>query len=151
MKPDPRMALRFSSCQLQSNCCTYYIGLNLFSKPPLVIKMSGPVGPRVPKDEFMRALRLDHNDPHHEGYYRAMRVCLPPDWKIRAHIAVAEPKGNRTKQSLCTIVSTRIGPISSMSGVMIRAPDPLSSGTTFDLTDVDKPSWRLGRGHRPAA
>jgi hypothetical protein len=34
----------------------------------------GPVGPRVPKDEFMRALGLDHNNPHHEGYYRAMRV-----------------------------------------------------------------------------
>jgi hypothetical protein len=22
----------------------------------------------------MRALGLDHNNPHHEGYYRAMRV-----------------------------------------------------------------------------
>lgn len=22
----------------------------------------------------MRALSLDHNNPHHEGYYRAMRV-----------------------------------------------------------------------------
>jgi hypothetical protein len=33
-----------------------------------------PVGPRVPKDEFMRALHLDTNNPQHEGIYRAMRV-----------------------------------------------------------------------------
>ena len=38
-----------------------------------------PVGPRVPKDEFMRALGLDHNNPHHEGYYRAMRVGRAKD------------------------------------------------------------------------
>ena len=34
------------------------------------------VGPRVPKDEFMRALGLDHQNPTHENYYRQMRVCL---------------------------------------------------------------------------
>jgi hypothetical protein len=33
------------------------------------------VGPRVPKDEFMRALGLDHQNPNHENYYRQMRVC----------------------------------------------------------------------------
>ena len=33
-----------------------------------------PVGPRVPKDEFMKALHLDTNNPQHEGLYRAMRV-----------------------------------------------------------------------------
>jgi hypothetical protein len=32
------------------------------------------VGPRVPKDEFMRALGLDHQNPTHENYYRQMRV-----------------------------------------------------------------------------
>ncbi|RMZ92061.1 hypothetical protein DV736_g696, partial [Chaetothyriales sp. CBS 134916] len=32
-----------------------------------------PVGPRAPKDEFMRALSLDPSNPHHEGHYRAMR------------------------------------------------------------------------------
>ncbi|ERF68443.1 hypothetical protein EPUS_03761 [Endocarpon pusillum Z07020] len=31
------------------------------------------VGPRVPKDEFMRALGLDHQNPTHENYYRQMR------------------------------------------------------------------------------
>ena len=35
----------------------------------------GPVGPRVPKEEFMRALGLDHENTDHESYYRAMRVC----------------------------------------------------------------------------
>jgi hypothetical protein len=34
------------------------------------------VGPRVPKDEFMRALGLDHQNPTHENYYRQMRVRL---------------------------------------------------------------------------
>lgn len=33
-----------------------------------------PVGPRAPKDDFMRALGLSTTDPRHEGYYRAMRV-----------------------------------------------------------------------------
>ncbi|OAL35816.1 hypothetical protein AYO20_04966 [Fonsecaea nubica] len=32
-----------------------------------------PVGPRAPKDDFMRALGLSTTDPRHEGYYRAMR------------------------------------------------------------------------------
>lgn len=32
------------------------------------------VGPRVPKDEFMKALGLDTSDARHEGIYRAMRV-----------------------------------------------------------------------------
>jgi hypothetical protein len=36
-----------------------------------------PVGPRVPKDEFMKALQLDTNNPQHEGLYRAMRVSIP--------------------------------------------------------------------------
>jgi hypothetical protein len=36
-----------------------------------------PVGPRVPKDEFMKALHLDTNNPQHEGLYRAMRVSTP--------------------------------------------------------------------------
>ncbi|KAJ4508482.1 hypothetical protein HRR81_003952 [Exophiala dermatitidis] len=35
-----------------------------------------PVGPRAPKDDFMRALGLSTTDPRHEGYYRAMRVRL---------------------------------------------------------------------------
>ena len=35
-----------------------------------------PVGPRVPKDEFMKALNLDTNNAQHEGLYRAMRVSL---------------------------------------------------------------------------
>ena len=52
--------------------------------------MSGPVGPRVPKDEFMRALGLDHNNPHHEGYYRAMRVCPSQKRKDCALEAVAD-------------------------------------------------------------
>jgi hypothetical protein len=40
------------------------------------------VGPRVPKDEFMRALGLDHQNPNHENYYRQMRVRprLPSGW-----------------------------------------------------------------------
>ncbi|KAJ6128505.1 hypothetical protein N7471_009722 [Penicillium samsonianum] len=32
-----------------------------------------PVGPRVSKEEFMHALGLNPQDPHHEQYYRAMR------------------------------------------------------------------------------
>jgi len=36
--------------------------------------MSGAVGPRVSKEEFMHALGLDANNPQHEHYYRAMRV-----------------------------------------------------------------------------
>ncbi|KAJ5796554.1 uncharacterized protein N7518_005094 [Penicillium psychrosexuale] len=32
-----------------------------------------PVGPRVSKEEFMLALGLNPQDPHHEQYYRAMR------------------------------------------------------------------------------
>lgn len=36
------------------------------------------VGPRVPKDEFMRSLGLDNQDPIHENYYRQMRVRLDP-------------------------------------------------------------------------
>ncbi|KAK5060980.1 hypothetical protein LTR84_007521 [Exophiala bonariae] len=32
-----------------------------------------PVGPRAPKDDFMRALGLSTSDPKHEGHYRAMR------------------------------------------------------------------------------
>ncbi|KAL6252341.1 hypothetical protein RBB50_000059 [Rhinocladiella similis] len=32
-----------------------------------------PVGPRAPKDDFMKALGLSTTDPRHEGYYRAMR------------------------------------------------------------------------------
>lgn len=35
-----------------------------------------PVGPRVPKDEFMKALNLDTNNAQHEGLYRAMRVSI---------------------------------------------------------------------------
>ncbi|KAK5072841.1 hypothetical protein LTS08_007182 [Lithohypha guttulata] len=35
--------------------------------------MSAGVGPRVPKDDFMRALGLDSSDARHEGIYRAMR------------------------------------------------------------------------------
>ncbi|KGO47698.1 hypothetical protein PEX1_085140 [Penicillium expansum] len=31
------------------------------------------VGPRVSKEEFMHALGLNPQDPHHEQYYRAMR------------------------------------------------------------------------------
>ncbi|KIV96234.1 hypothetical protein PV10_00125 [Exophiala mesophila] len=34
---------------------------------------SNPVGPRAPKDDFMKALGLSTSDPKHEGYYRAMR------------------------------------------------------------------------------
>lgn len=37
------------------------------------LAMAG-VGPRVPKDDFMKALGLDPSDSRHEGYYRAMRV-----------------------------------------------------------------------------
>ena len=40
------------------------------------------VGPRVPKDEFMRALGLDHQNPTHENYYRQMRVGLDPFWDL---------------------------------------------------------------------
>lgn len=43
------------------------------------------VGPRVPKDEFMRALGLDHQNPTHENFYRQMRVRLSPLrilWKL---------------------------------------------------------------------
>ena len=36
--------------------------------------MSAGVGPRVPKDDFMRALGLEPSDARHEGFYRAMRV-----------------------------------------------------------------------------
>ena len=63
----------------------------------------GPVGPRVPKDEFMRALGLDHNNPHHEGYYRAMRVSPSPQQKGRP-LEVVTDKGYaaRMKQLLCT-------------------------------------------------
>ncbi|KMQ47046.1 hypothetical protein HL42_2299 [Trichophyton rubrum] len=35
--------------------------------------MSTPVGPRASKEDFMRALGLDANNPQHEPYYRAMR------------------------------------------------------------------------------
>jgi hypothetical protein len=35
-----------------------------------------PVGPRVSKEEFMHALGLNPQDPHHEQYYRAMRVSI---------------------------------------------------------------------------
>ena len=53
----------------------------------------GPVGPRVPKDEFMRALGLDHNNPHHEGYYRAMRVGPSPSIKRVDPLEVATNRG----------------------------------------------------------
>lgn len=33
-----------------------------------------PVGPRAPKEEFMRALNLNPTDARAEGVYRAMRV-----------------------------------------------------------------------------
>src|ERR1700755_3616135 len=65
---------------------------------PFVNRMSGPVGPvgpvgpRVPKDEFMRALGLDHNNPHHEGYYRAMLVGPSLDKKGRP-LEVATNRG----------------------------------------------------------
>ncbi|KAK5099485.1 hypothetical protein LTR70_002386 [Exophiala xenobiotica] len=35
--------------------------------------MSGGVGPRVPKDDFMRALGLEPSDARHEGLYKLMR------------------------------------------------------------------------------
>jgi hypothetical protein len=38
-----------------------------------------PVGPRVSKEEFMHALGLNPQDPHHEQYYRAMRVSVPAE------------------------------------------------------------------------
>ena len=40
-----------------------------------MVSNRGPVGPRVPKEEFMRALGLDLENADHESYYRAMRVC----------------------------------------------------------------------------
>jgi hypothetical protein len=39
-----------------------------------------PVGPRVSKEEFMHALGLNPQDPHHEQYYRAMRVSIPAEY-----------------------------------------------------------------------
>ncbi|KAJ9611574.1 hypothetical protein H2200_004758 [Cladophialophora chaetospira] len=33
-----------------------------------------PVGPRAPKEDFMKALGLKSSDPRHEGHYKAMRV-----------------------------------------------------------------------------
>lgn len=44
------------------------------SRPPSVPVRGQPVGPRVPKQEFMRALGLDENKSEHEAHYRAMRV-----------------------------------------------------------------------------
>jgi len=38
--------------------------------------MSGGVGPRVPKDDFMRALGLESSDARHEGLYKLMRVRI---------------------------------------------------------------------------
>lgn len=37
------------------------------------------VGPRAPKDEFMRALGLNVSVPAHENIYRQMRVCGEAD------------------------------------------------------------------------
>lgn len=42
--------------------------------------MSTPVGPRASKEDFMRALGLDANNPQHEPYYRAMRVSDLAMW-----------------------------------------------------------------------
>jgi hypothetical protein len=66
-----------------AGCCHRYCSVlhipfrvlssSVFS-PPLLNMPTVPVGPRAPKDEFMRALGLNPSDVHHEGYYRAMRV-----------------------------------------------------------------------------
>jgi hypothetical protein len=49
----------------------------------------------------MRALGLDHNNPHHEGYYRAMRVR--PACNEGFEVAVADlGHAARTRRLLCT-------------------------------------------------
>ena len=45
-----------------------------------------PVGPRASKEEFMQALGLNSHDPHHEQFYRAMRVCFFPFTHLYKHI-----------------------------------------------------------------
>lgn len=46
----------------------------IMSRAPSAPARGQPVGPRVPKEEFMRALGLDQNRTEHEAHYRAMRV-----------------------------------------------------------------------------
>lgn len=61
-----------------------------------------PVGPRVPKDEFMKALHLDTNNPQHEGLYRAMRVSI---WSLLLILLV---DANKAEQDEAIAVYNRI-------------------------------------------
>lgn len=66
-------------------------------KSPLNKTATMPVGPRVSKEEFMHALGLNPQDPHHEQYYRAMRVS-----NILYPIRSIQFNTPRTKQSWST-------------------------------------------------
>jgi hypothetical protein len=50
----------------------------------------------------MRALGLDHNNPHHEGYYRAMRVSPSLDKRADHLKWLLTEVAGRMRRLLCT-------------------------------------------------
>ena len=75
----------------------------------------------------MRALGLSTSDPHHEGFYRAMRVSSP------GPIAETRLTASRMRQLQCTTDCRPIAAAWSTLRDKIRASSPHSSGTTSTL------------------
>jgi hypothetical protein len=72
------------------------------------------VGPRVPKDEFMRALGLDHQNPTHENYYRQMRVGFDSCSHLpKAHSSLSQEVAiavyNRMNQDRSNLIDEKRG------------------------------------------
>jgi hypothetical protein len=98
-----------------------------------------PVGPRAPKEDFMRALNLNSSDPHHEGYYRAMRVgFLAPD------IGYSWLTVTRMRRLLYTPGCRRIEAVYSNPNDTTQTFSRHFSGITSIPTVVPQPSPKPG-------
>lgn len=98
-----------------------------------------PVGPRAPKEDFMRALNLNSSDPHHEGYYRAMRVG-----SLASNIGCSWLTAIRMRRLLYTPGCRQIEAVSSRKNDTTPPFSRHSSGTTSTPIVVAQPSPRPG-------
>lgn len=129
------------ACCVDRHCSILHIPISgsVFVQSLTAFANMPPVGPRAPKEDFMRALNLNSSDPHHEGYYRAMRVG-----SLATNIGYYGLTTTRMRRLLCTPGCKRIEALCSSRSNTTQMFSRHSSGITSALIVVPQPSTKPG-------